>query len=95
MITIDELNKLAALAKLSLDGEDTDALIRDLGSVLDFADEIAQAVVDLDDAPDTDAPWALRPDEVRPSLPVEEILQNAGEKQDGCFVARKRGGLIE
>lgn len=94
MITYDELKKLATLAKLSLDGEDMDALARDISSVLDFADAIAQAAVDLPED-DTDASeWRFREDVLQPSFPVEEILSNAGEQQDGYYVARKRGGLI-
>jgi aspartyl-tRNA(Asn)/glutamyl-tRNA(Gln) amidotransferase subunit C len=94
MITYDELKKLAALAKLSLDGEDMDALAKDITSVLEFADTIAQATVDLPEGDTEAADWRFREDILRPSLPVEDILQNAGEQQDGYFVARKRGGLI-
>ena len=43
MITYDELKKLAALAKLSLDDEDADALIADISSILEFADAVAEA----------------------------------------------------
>lgn len=97
MITVDELCKIAALAKLSLDGEDMEALRKDISSVLEFADTVAQAVVDLsdDNAPDAVAPAGVyRDDSVRPSYPAEEILSNAGEQRDGYFVARQRGGLI-
>ena len=93
MITVDELKKIAALAKLSLDGQDIEALRRDISNVLDFADTIAQAVVDLPEAGGDADEWRFREDIVRPSYPVEEILQNAGERQDGYYVARKRGGL--
>ncbi len=94
MITYDELKKIAALAKLSLDGEDIDALTKDISSILDFADTIAQATVDLTDGDGGDAGWCLREDVVLPSMPVADILANAGEQQDGYFVARKRGGLL-
>ncbi len=94
MITYDELKQLAALAKLSLDGEDMDALAREISSVLDFADVIAQAAVDLPESDADVSDWRFREDILQPSLPVEEILRNAGEQQDGYFVARQRGGLI-
>lgn len=93
MITVDELKKIAALAKLSLDGEDIEALQRDISNVLEFADTIAQAVVDLPDDGGEAEEWRFRDDVVLPSFPVEEILSNAGEQQDGYYVARKRGGL--
>ncbi|SHH94190.1 aspartyl/glutamyl-tRNA(Asn/Gln) amidotransferase subunit C [Sporobacter termitidis DSM 10068] len=94
MITVDELKKIAALAKLSLDGEDVEALRRDIDNVLEFADTIAQAAVDLPEEAGGEASWRFREDVCRPSYPAEEILKNAGERQDGFFVARQRGGLI-
>jgi aspartyl-tRNA(Asn)/glutamyl-tRNA(Gln) amidotransferase subunit C len=95
MITHEELKKLAQLAKLSLEGEDTDALIADISSVLDFANAIAEAVGDLPEEQGGGEAWSLREDVVKPSFPVDDILSNAGERQDGYYVARKRGGLVE
>lgn len=91
MITLDELKKLARLAKLSLDGEDTDALAADITSILEFANTVSEAVVDLP-AEEVTGAYDLREDIVAPSSPIEEILLNAAEKQDTYFVARKRGG---
>jgi aspartyl-tRNA(Asn)/glutamyl-tRNA(Gln) amidotransferase subunit C len=94
MITYDELKKLAALAKLSLDNEDADALIRDISRILDFADAVAEAAVDLaDEAPEDDG-WRFRADVLEPSYPAGEILSNAGEQTDGFFVARDKGGVF-
>jgi aspartyl/glutamyl-tRNA(Asn/Gln) amidotransferase C subunit len=94
MITYEELKKIAALAKLSLDGEDMDALAKDISDILSFADTIAQATVDLPAGSAGAADWCLREDVVKPSFPVEDLLSNAGEQQDGYFVARQRGGLL-
>ena len=94
MITYDELKKLAALSKLSLDEEDADALIKDISSILEFADAVAEATVDLQDDTLEDDGWSFREDVLKPSYPVEEILQNAGEQRNGFFVARDKGGPI-
>lgn len=94
MITYDELKKLAALAKLSLEGEDMDALAQDISNILEFADVIAQAAVDLPEGDTEMSDWSFRDDILQPSFPVEDILKNAGEQQDGYYVARKRGGLV-
>jgi aspartyl/glutamyl-tRNA(Asn/Gln) amidotransferase C subunit len=94
MITVDELKKIASLGKLSLDGEDIEALRNDIASVLEFADIIAQAVVNLPEAGIDAAVYDFREDEILESYPPKEILRNAGEQQDGFFVARKRGGLV-
>ncbi len=97
MITHEELKKLAALAKLSLDGEDTDKLAKDITSVLSFAETVSQAAVGLpeDNATGDDCDWSFREDILQPSFPVDEILVNAGERQDGFFIARKKGGQNE
>lgn len=94
MITYEELKKIAALAKLSLDGEDMDALAKDISDILSFADTIAQAAVELPAGDGDTEEWCLREDVVAPSFPVADILSNAGEQQDGYFVARQRGGLL-
>ncbi|HHT16112.1 MAG TPA: aspartyl/glutamyl-tRNA amidotransferase subunit C [Papillibacter sp.] len=92
MITHDELIKLTRLAKLSLDGEDTDALVADITSILEFANTVSEAVVDMPKEEDSNGAYNLREDVVEPSSPIEDILLNAAEKQDTYFVARKKGG---
>jgi aspartyl/glutamyl-tRNA(Asn/Gln) amidotransferase C subunit len=94
MITVEELKKIAALAKLSLDGEDIGALQSDISNILEFAETVASAAVDLPEAAGDAEEYAFREDTVRASYPAEEILQNAGEQQDGFFVAHNRGGLL-
>jgi aspartyl-tRNA(Asn)/glutamyl-tRNA(Gln) amidotransferase subunit C len=93
MITHEELKKIAALAKLSLADVDADALLRDIGGIIDFADEVAGADLTGLDVSETPEVFPLREDVVKPSLPQEIILKNAGETRDGLFVARERGGL--
>ncbi len=93
MITYTELEKIAALAKLSLAGEDKEALLQDIGSILDFANEIAAAEAAQEER-ESSSDKALRADIVHTSLPAEEILANAGEQCDGYYVARRRGGSV-
>ncbi|MDR3277263.1 MAG: hypothetical protein LBT12_00690 [Oscillospiraceae bacterium] len=94
MITYGEMKKLAALARLSLDGADVEALTADIGDILAFADQIAGADLSkLDTGGDAEA-YPLREDAVLASLPPEELLRNAGETRDNFFVARTRGGLV-
>jgi Asp-tRNA(Asn)/Glu-tRNA(Gln) amidotransferase C subunit len=90
MITYDELKKLAALAKLSLDGEDMDALAKDISNILEFADTIAQAAVDRRMAKRITMNVLL--DDILSLVPVDEILPRRRAKV-GYFVVRKRGGL--
>jgi aspartyl-tRNA(Asn)/glutamyl-tRNA(Gln) amidotransferase subunit C len=62
-----------------------------MAEIIDFADTINQNVGggDLAAADEQTAEWdTLREDEVRPSLPNEEILSNA-DGEDGYFVVRR------
>ncbi|MDR2420981.1 MAG: aspartyl/glutamyl-tRNA amidotransferase subunit C [Oscillospiraceae bacterium] len=88
MITHEELKKIAALAKLSLDGEDLDALAEDVGAVIDFANDIAEADLSSFDLTERDEEYPLREDVAAPSVPAEKILSNAAESRGGYFVAR-------
>ncbi|MDR0839680.1 MAG: aspartyl/glutamyl-tRNA amidotransferase subunit C [Oscillospiraceae bacterium] len=88
MITHEELKKVAALAKLSLDGADLDALAADFGGIVEFADAVAGADLSAMDLTEHDEDFPLREDVVVPSLPPEEILSNAGESGGGFFVTR-------
>lgn len=94
MVTYDELKKISSLAKLSLGGVDTDALAQDISNILEFANTIAAAPVSVNENEAALEPWPLRKDEVVPSVENELILQNAGEKRAGCFVARRMGGPL-
>ncbi len=93
MVDHEELRKLAALAKLSLDGTDEETLIRDISEILEFAVAVEAAEADPADEAAME-PWPLREDNVEPSFDDESILKNAGEARDGYFVARKMGGPL-
>lgn len=94
MIKLDELRKIANLAKLSLEEDDTEALARDITSILEFANTISEAVVDLPKEEETSGGWNLRDDVVEPSYPPEDILLNAVESQGTYIKARKMGGTV-
>lgn len=88
MITVEEVRKIAGLAKLSLENENMDDLTSDLGEILKFANEVSSVDLSDFDINETDDVVPFREDVVVPSLPVEKILQNARESHDGYFVAR-------
>ncbi|MDR1821268.1 MAG: hypothetical protein LBQ91_02410 [Oscillospiraceae bacterium] len=97
MITADGLLKLASLSKLSLDGIDLDETARDVGSVIDFANEVSTADLTGYNLTETDDQSPLREDIVVPSVPVGTILVNAGEAVTdgggGFFVAPVKGAV--
>jgi aspartyl-tRNA(Asn)/glutamyl-tRNA(Gln) amidotransferase subunit C len=93
MLTHEELLKIAALAKLSLEGEELDALAADIGGVIEFANHVSEADLSGYDLSERDENYPLREDAVLPSLPAELILSNAGKTAGGFFVSGGRGGV--
>jgi len=86
-LTREEVRHVAELAKLGMT-EDEEALFREqLSAILDHAQRLQ--ALDTEDVPPTAHSIPLRnvfrEDEVRPSLPQEDILANAPHKEDGSF----------
>ncbi|MDR2356459.1 MAG: hypothetical protein LBD92_00010 [Oscillospiraceae bacterium] len=91
MITYDELRKIAALAKLSLDGDDVGTLTADIGDIIEFADAVAGAdIPDIEEA-GAEERYPLREDALAKSSDRDDILRNAARSRDGYFVAGKTG----
>lgn len=96
-LTVDDVERIAALAQLALTAEEKALYARQLADVLDYAEQIqaldtshvpATAHVNLADTTD-------REDEPRPSLPVDAALANAPDAapEAGLFrVPRVIGG---
>ena len=79
------VDHVARLARLDLTEEERERMRVELGQILDHAEKIQ--ALDLDKVEPTSHSVsirnAMRPDEVRPSLPPEEVLANAPEVEDG------------
>jgi aspartyl-tRNA(Asn)/glutamyl-tRNA(Gln) amidotransferase subunit C len=86
-ITREDVLHVAGLARLELTDEETERLGEQLNAILEAVGKVSE--LDLEDVPPTSHPldlvnvWA--DDEPRPSLPVEEGLANAPEREDGFF----------
>ena len=86
-ITRDDVLHVAELARLELTVEEIERLGEQLNAILEAVGKVAE--LDLEDVPPTSHPldlvnvWA--DDEPRPSLPVDEALANAPEREDGFF----------
>jgi aspartyl-tRNA(Asn)/glutamyl-tRNA(Gln) amidotransferase subunit C len=82
----DDVLHVARLARLALTEEELDRLGRELNAILQAVGKVSE--LDLDDVEPTSHPLELvnvwAEDEPRPSLPVEEALANAPER-DGDF----------
>jgi aspartyl-tRNA(Asn)/glutamyl-tRNA(Gln) amidotransferase subunit C len=86
-LTIDEVRKVAALARLRLSDEELERMQQQLSSILDYMQVLQE--VDVTDVPPTaqvtDVVNIVRPDEVRPSLPVDEALSGAPQREGDYF----------
>lgn len=86
-LTMDEVRKVALLARLRMNEDELAVMQQQLSSILDYMELLQE--VDVTDVPTTaqvtDVVNIVRPDAVRPSLPVEDALQNAPHQADGYF----------
>ena len=84
----EQVLHVARLARLRLSDEEVETMAQELSGILEHIERITE--LDLDGVPPTthvvDVPNALRPDEPRPSLPRETILEQAPATQDGGFL---------
>jgi aspartyl-tRNA(Asn)/glutamyl-tRNA(Gln) amidotransferase subunit C len=86
-ISRDEVLHVARLARLALTDEEVERLGAQLNAILEAVGKVAE--LDLEGVEPTAHPldlvnvWAE--DEPRPSLPVEEALANAPEREQGFF----------
>ena len=86
-ITREEVLHVARLARLELTDEEKTRLREQLGLILEHAAKVGE--VAAEDVPPT--AYAIprsnvfRPDEVTPSLPVEEVLANAPDVEADRF----------
>jgi aspartyl-tRNA(Asn)/glutamyl-tRNA(Gln) amidotransferase subunit C len=86
-ITRDEVVHVARLARLELTADEVDTFTDQLAKVLDHAADVE--ALDVGDVPPTAHPYplanVLRPDEVRPSLDRQAVLDGAPVVEHGQF----------
>jgi aspartyl-tRNA(Asn)/glutamyl-tRNA(Gln) amidotransferase subunit C len=87
VISRDQVLHVARLARLRIEEQEIDRMSRELSSVLGHIEKISE--LDLDGVPPTshviDVENVLRPDDPRPSWPVERALEAAPDPADGGF----------
>lgn len=87
ILTREQVEHIAELAKLALTDEEIERYRQQLSAILEYAQRLQE--LDTEAIPPTASVLALqnvmRPDEVRPSMPREEVLANAPDVQDGQF----------
>jgi aspartyl-tRNA(Asn)/glutamyl-tRNA(Gln) amidotransferase subunit C len=82
-----DIEHVARLARLELSADEMATLREQLGAILEHAAKVGE--VATADVPPTayaiPRSNVLRPDEVRDSLPVEDVLANAPDREDDRF----------
>jgi aspartyl-tRNA(Asn)/glutamyl-tRNA(Gln) amidotransferase subunit C len=90
-ITRDEVEKVAALARLSLGDEAAERMASELDQILEYAWSLSQ--VDTSDVEPTahaiPLPTPLREDRAAPPLDPELAVANAPEREGSAFVVPK------
>ncbi|WP_020475327.1 Asp-tRNA(Asn)/Glu-tRNA(Gln) amidotransferase subunit GatC [Zavarzinella formosa] len=84
---IDNVRKVAKLARLDLSEADLATMTTQLSAILSYVDQLKE--LDTDNVEPMAHPLPLknvfRPDELRPSLPVDEALKNAPARSGDFF----------
>jgi len=82
-----QVSKIAYLARLSLSDTELDEMTLQLGKIVELVDQLSQVNTDgvepLVHA--IELQNVLQPDEIRPSLPRQQALQNAPDADEECF----------
>ena len=86
-LSIEEVEHIAALARLALTDAEKRLYSEQLSDILDYAARLDE--LDTDQIPPTasvlDMHLRTREDESRPGLPTEDVLRNAADTQDDQF----------
>jgi len=89
--TRTDVERIAALARLSVTDAEADRLARELEAILAYAEQLAG--IDTSEVPPTshpiELPTPLRADDPEPPLDPELALANAPEREGSAFVVPK------
>jgi aspartyl-tRNA(Asn)/glutamyl-tRNA(Gln) amidotransferase subunit C len=86
-ISVKDVEHVADLARLDLSEEEKDRYAGQLNAILKYAEKLNELDTDGVEPTSHVLPLAnvMREDEVRPSWPVEKVLANAPDEEDGQF----------
>ena len=84
-ITIKDVEHVAKLARLELSEQEQQTFTEQLNAILKYAEKLNE--LDTDNVEPTSHPMPLsnvmREDVSKPSLPIEKVLLNAPDEEDG------------
>lgn len=87
MLTREEVEHIADLARLALSDDELALYQEQLSAILDYMQQLREVDTQAVEPTATVLPLnsVMRPDEPLPPFPREEILANAPDARDGCF----------
>lgn len=90
-LTREDVKKVALLSRLELTDEEVDAQTKPLNDLLQQFEALLALDVTGVEPTSHSMPVVnvLRQDEIKPSLTRDQVLANAPEARDGCFVVPK------
>lgn len=90
-ITPDLIKYLEKLARITLTDDEEKKVGNELQDILTYIDMLNELDTDGVEAMSHCFPVTnvMREDEVQPSMSADEVVANAPESQDGCFVVPK------
>ena len=86
-ITIKDVEHVAKLARLDLTEEEKDRFTGQLNAILKYAEQLNAIDTEGVEPMSHAVPLAnvMREDAVRPSLPIEKVMLNAPDEEEGQF----------
>jgi aspartyl-tRNA(Asn)/glutamyl-tRNA(Gln) amidotransferase subunit C len=86
-ITIRDVEHVAKLARLDLSEDEKSMFTEQLNAILKYAEKLNALNTDGVEPTSHAMPLSnvMREDEVRPSLPIEKVILNAPDEEDGQF----------
>ncbi len=90
-ITKDEVKHISLLSRLLFTDEEIETFTKDLDSILEYISKISELNTENIEPTSHVVPLenVMRDDIVKPSLSIEEALQNAPDKESNCFKVPK------
>ena len=89
MVSKQEIEQLAILAKLSFSDQEIEQLTRDMDEIINFANQVNSFPYDKEETLDTRVKLVeLRDDEIKESYPSEVVTSNV-DSENGFFPVKR------
>jgi len=90
-LTKDEVNKVAHLARLALEGDEVERMTGDMNNIIGYINKLEELDTDSVEPTCHAVPVvnAFRDDIEKKDFAIEDALANAPSEEDGCFKVPK------